>query len=48
MKFDGFVLAKRKNNGRRTCRALLQHAWWRWADRLEEPVEACPMPELFR
>jgi hypothetical protein len=37
--------------GRRTCRALWRctgrHVWWRWADRPEEPLEACPMPELF-
>ncbi|MFJ4323599.1 dehydrogenase [Streptomyces tricolor] len=52
MKFGGFLLAKREDDGRRTCRALWKcagrHVWWRWADRPEEPLEACPMPELFR
>ncbi|MFF9406579.1 dehydrogenase [Streptomyces anandii] len=52
MKFGGFVLVGREDDGRRTCRALWRctgrHVWWRWADRPEEPLETCPMPELFR
>jgi hypothetical protein len=52
MKFGGFVLVERQDDGRRTCRALWRctgrHVRWRWADRPEEPLEACPMPELFR
>ncbi|OIJ85756.1 dehydrogenase [Streptomyces sp. MUSC 14] len=52
MKFGGFVLVKREGDGWRTCRALCRctgrHVWWRWAGRQEEPLEACPMPVLFR
>jgi hypothetical protein len=58
MTSGGFVLVKREDDGRRTCRTLLRctsrHVWWRWADRPEGPegpegpLEACPVPELFR
>ncbi|MFD7713079.1 dehydrogenase [Streptomyces sp. NPDC059785] len=52
MTSGGFVLAKREDDGRRICRTLLRcagrHVWWRWADRPEEPLEGCPVPELFR
>ncbi|KMS90568.1 MULTISPECIES: hypothetical protein [Streptomyces] len=52
MQFGGFVLVKREDDGRRACRVLWRctgrHVWWRWGDRPEEPLEACPMPELFR
>ncbi|MFH9586839.1 dehydrogenase [Streptomyces luteogriseus] len=52
MKAGGFVLAKREEDGRRVCRSLLGcaggHVWWRWADRPYEPLEDCPVPELFR
>ncbi|MFD2690590.1 hypothetical protein ACFS5L_37965 [Streptomyces phyllanthi] len=48
----GFVLVKREDDGRRTCQTLLgctgRHVWWRWADQPEGPLEACPVPELFR
>ncbi|MDP9613719.1 dehydrogenase [Streptomyces demainii] len=52
MKSGGFVLVEREDDGRRICRTLLrcpgQHVWWRWADRPEESLQACPVPELFR
>ncbi|MDT0615750.1 dehydrogenase [Streptomyces lancefieldiae] len=52
MKAGGFVLVKREDDPRRTCRILLgctsRHVWWRWADRPDKPLEACPVPELFR
>ncbi|MFD3623228.1 dehydrogenase [Streptomyces sp. NPDC058698] len=52
MKSGGFVLGEREADGQRTCRTLLRctgrHVWWRWADRPEESLEACPAPELFR
>ncbi|MGW4027120.1 dehydrogenase [Streptomyces sp. NPDC005009] len=52
MKSGGFVLVEREDDDRRTCRTLLRctgrHVWWRWADRPEGPLEACPVPELFR
>jgi hypothetical protein len=52
MKSGSFVLSKRENDGRRTCRSLWgctgRHVWWRWADRPDDPLKACPVPELFR
>lgn len=52
MESGGFALATREDDGRRICRTLLRctdrHVRWRWADRPEEPLEACPTPELFR
>ncbi len=52
MKSGGFVLVKREDDGQRTCRTLWRcidrHVWWRRADRPEEPLEACPVLELFR
>ncbi|MFI1506862.1 dehydrogenase [Streptomyces sp. NPDC020597] len=52
MKFGGLVLSKREDDGRRTCRSLWRcagrHVWWGWADRPEEPLEPCPVPQLFR
>lgn len=49
---DGIVLSKREDDGRRTCRTLWRctgrHVWWRWADRPNEPLEVCPVPELLR
>ncbi|POX57442.1 dehydrogenase [Streptomyces sp. Ru62] len=51
MRFGGFVLVKREDDGRRICRVLWwctgRHVWWRRGDRQEEPLEACPMPLLF-
>ncbi|MFF9098349.1 dehydrogenase [Streptomyces sp. NPDC014802] len=50
MRFGGFVLCKREDDGRRTCRALWRcagwHVWWGWADRPDEPLEVCPLPKL--
>ncbi|MFF4183821.1 dehydrogenase [Streptomyces sp. NPDC001691] len=50
--FGGLVLFKREEDGLRVCRALSKcpgrHVWWRWADRPDEPLEACPTPEVFR
>jgi hypothetical protein len=52
MRAGGFVLSKREDDGRRTCRSLWKcsgrHVWWYWVDRPDEPLEACPVPELFR
>ncbi|MGW1806498.1 dehydrogenase [Streptomyces sp. NPDC002078] len=52
MRFGGFVLATREDEARRTCRTLWRctgrHVWWRWADRPDEPLEICPVPELVR
>lgn len=52
LKSGGFVLARRDDDGQRTCRALWRctdrHTWWKWLDRSEEPWEVCPAPELFR
>jgi len=52
MKCGGFVLSRREGDDRRTCRMLWRcadrHVWWHWADRPEEPLEVCPVPELFR
>ncbi|MFF7162859.1 dehydrogenase [Streptomyces sp. NPDC008086] len=52
MKSGGLVLVKREADGRRTCRSLWRcadrHIWWSWADRPDEPLEVCPVPQLFR
>ncbi|MFG1665045.1 dehydrogenase [Streptomyces sp. Y7] len=52
MKQGGLVLSRREDDGKRGCRSLWGctsgHVWWKWADRPGEPVEACPVPELFR
>lgn len=52
LKSGGLVLSKCKDDGRRTCRSLWRcasgHVWWGWADRPDEPLEICPVPELFR
>ena len=52
LKFGGLVLAKREDDGLRTCRALWRcagrHLWWNWADRSDEPLEVCPVTGLFR
>ncbi|MFF9023510.1 dehydrogenase [Streptomyces eurythermus] len=52
MRFGGFVLSGREDDGRRGCRTLWrctgQHVWWRWADQPDEPLEICPFPKLFR
>jgi hypothetical protein len=52
MKAGGFVLSKREDDGRRAGRSLWgcagRHVWWRWTDRTDEPLEACPVPDLFR
>ncbi len=52
MRSGGSVLSGRQDDGRRACRSLWscagRHLWWKWADRPEEPLEACPLPELFR
>lgn len=47
----GLTLARREDDGRRTCRAVWrcsdQHTWWRWADRSGDVLEVCPA-DLFR
>jgi hypothetical protein len=52
MESRGFVSSRREDDGRRTCRTLWRcagrHVWWGWADRPDEPLEACPVPGLFR
>ncbi|MFF0065925.1 dehydrogenase [Streptomyces sp. NPDC005279] len=52
MTFGGFVLCGREDDDKRTCRSLWKcasrHVWWSWADRPDEPLEVCPVPELFR
>ncbi|MEU3612504.1 dehydrogenase [Streptomyces sp. NPDC006872] len=52
MEFGGFVLSRRGDDDRRVCRSLWRcagrHFWWNWADRPDAPLEACPVPELFR
>ncbi|WP_031169580.1 hypothetical protein [Streptomyces durhamensis] len=52
MRFGGFVLSGREDDGRRACRTLWRcaghHVWWGLADRPGEPLEICPLPELFR
>ncbi|RST03400.1 dehydrogenase [Streptomyces sp. WAC07149] len=52
MTFGGFVLCGREDDGKPTCRGLWKcpgrHVGWNWADRPEEPLEVCPMPELSR
>lgn len=52
MKFGGFVLCRREDDGERVCRSLwkcpARHVWWHWADRPDEALEACPIPEAFR
>ncbi|KIE23719.1 dehydrogenase [Streptomyces sp. MUSC 125] len=51
MKSGGFVLSSRKDDNQRACRVLWRcaglHIWWRWADRPDEPLEVCSVPELF-
>ncbi|MFE5495186.1 dehydrogenase [Streptomyces virginiae] len=51
MKFGGFVLCRREDDGERVCRGVWKcptpHVWWNWADRPHEALEACPMPEMF-
>ncbi|QDN77773.1 dehydrogenase [Streptomyces sp. S1A1-7] len=52
MKSGGLLLSERKDDGLRPCRSLWRctsrHVWWSWADRPDEPLEICPVPELFR
>ncbi|MFE4416024.1 dehydrogenase [Streptomyces sp. NPDC056821] len=52
MKPGGFVLCEQEDDGQRTCRSLWKcagrHVWWGWTDRPDEPLEVCPVPELFR
>ncbi|RSR98181.1 dehydrogenase [Streptomyces sp. WAC04189] len=52
LKSGGLVLVKRDDDGRRVCRSLWRctdrHTLWRWADRPEEPLEVCPVPQVFR
>jgi hypothetical protein len=47
----GFVLNRREDDRKRTCRSLWRcaasHLWWRWADRPGEALEPCPYPDLF-
>ncbi|MFD5410828.1 dehydrogenase [Streptomyces nojiriensis] len=51
MKFGGFVLCRREDDDQRVCRGVWKcttpHVWWNWADRPDEALEACPMPEMF-
>lgn len=39
-------------DGLRACRSRWgctgRHFWWRWADRQDEPLEASPVPKVFR
>lgn len=51
LKSGGLVLVKRDDDGRRACRSLWRCAdrhTWRWVDRPEEPLEVCPVPQVFR
>ncbi|GAA5707674.1 dehydrogenase [Streptomyces avermitilis] len=52
MRSGGLVLSEREDDGRRTCRALwtctARHVLWQWADRPDEPLQLCPVPQLFR
>ncbi|WP_340379029.1 dehydrogenase [Streptomyces sp. SS7] len=52
MESGGLVLSGRDDDGRRACRSLWRcagrHVWWGWADRSGEPLEVCPVPQLFR
>ncbi|MEU2781626.1 MULTISPECIES: dehydrogenase [Streptomyces] len=52
LKAGGLILTQREEDGRRACRSLWgcgsRHVWWRWADRPDEALEACPVPGLFR
>ncbi|MDR6973949.1 hypothetical protein J2X68_000618 [Streptomyces sp. 3330] len=52
MRSGGLVLSKREEDDRRVCRALWRcagrHVWWKWADLPDAPLEACPVPTLFR
>jgi hypothetical protein len=51
MQSGGFVLSGREDDNQRACRVVWRcagvHIWWRWADRSHEPLEVCPVPELF-
>ncbi|MFD7393851.1 dehydrogenase [Streptomyces virginiae] len=51
MKFGGFMLCRREEDDQRVCRGVWKcmtpHVWWNWADRPDEALEACPMPEMF-
>uniref|UniRef100_UPI0028118970 dehydrogenase n=1 Tax=Streptomyces sp. TaxID=1931 RepID=UPI0028118970 len=46
----GLVLSA-DGDGRRACRSLRRcadrHTWWRWTHRPDDPLELCPVPELF-
>lgn len=52
MKSGGLVLSQREDDYQRACRSLWRctsgHVWWKWTDRPDESLEACPMPKLFR
>ncbi|MZD58044.1 dehydrogenase [Streptomyces sp. SID5606] len=52
LKSGGLVLVTRDDDGRRACRSLWRcadrHTWWQWADRPGEPLEVCPVPQVFR
>lgn len=52
MESGGFVLSRREDDARRACRSLWRcadrHVWWGWADRPEEPLNVCPVPQVFR
>ncbi|TKT01639.1 dehydrogenase [Streptomyces lasalocidi] len=52
MRAGGLALCLREDDGRRACRALWRcagrHVWWRWADRVDSPLEKCPVPGAFR
>ncbi|MFD9982516.1 dehydrogenase [Streptomyces massasporeus] len=52
MTSGGLVLSERVDDGQRACRSLWRctdrHLWWGWADRPDEPLEACTVPSLFR
>ncbi|QES10686.1 dehydrogenase [Streptomyces venezuelae] len=51
MKFGGWALMDREEDGKRTCRALWRcpgrHLWWHWADQPDAPLELCPIPQAF-
>ncbi|WP_246574194.1 dehydrogenase [Streptomyces genisteinicus] len=51
MRFGGFALCRREEDGKRVCRGVwgcpARHVWWQWADRPGDVPEPCPHPELL-
>ncbi|MFG2902913.1 hypothetical protein ACGFZH_38285 [Streptomyces zaomyceticus] len=52
MEWKGYVLCLREEDEKRVCRSLWRCPdrvlWWHWADRQDEPLERCPVPNLVR